>query len=63
MKVLREAGLVAERRAGRLRIYRLTAEPLAEVRAWLARYERFWDERLSRLGGYLDRDQTKEGVA
>jgi DNA-binding transcriptional ArsR family regulator len=51
LRVLREAGLVSERRAGRLRIYRLEAEPLADVRAWLGR---FWDERLDRLGRVVD---------
>jgi DNA-binding transcriptional ArsR family regulator len=51
LRVLREAGLVSERRAGRLRIYRLEAEPLAGVRTWL---ERFWDERFDRLGRVLD---------
>jgi DNA-binding transcriptional ArsR family regulator len=51
LRVLREAGLVSERRAGRLRIYRLEAEPLADVRAWL---ERFWDERFDRLGRVLE---------
>ena len=54
LRVLREAGLVSERRAGRLRIYRLEAEPLAGLRGWLERYERFWDERFARLGDVLD---------
>jgi DNA-binding transcriptional ArsR family regulator len=54
LRVLREAGLVSERRAGRLRIYRLEAEPLAGLRGWLARYERFWDERFARLGDVLE---------
>lgn len=61
--VLREAGLVSERRAGRLRIYRLNTRPLAEVRSWLARYERFWDERLDRLGRLLDGAQREERPA
>jgi DNA-binding transcriptional ArsR family regulator len=38
LRVLREAGLVSERRAGRLRIYRLEAGPLADLRGWLERY-------------------------
>ena len=45
LRVLRDAGLVSERQAGRLRIYRLMPQPLVEIRQWLARYERFWDER------------------
>jgi DNA-binding transcriptional ArsR family regulator len=55
LKVLREAGLVSEQRAGRQRIYRLEAEPLAEVQDWLHPYERFWRRRLKGLGDLLDR--------
>ena len=39
LKVLREAGLVAERAEGRQRIYSLEAEPLRAVQLWLARFE------------------------
>ncbi|MFD5518875.1 ArsR/SmtB family transcription factor [Streptomyces sp. NPDC127066] len=55
LKVLREAGLVSEERAGRQRIYRLEAAPLADVQDWLHPYERFWRERLKGLGDLLDR--------
>src|SRR5512135_3076355 len=34
LTVLRKAGLVTVRRAGRWRVYRLNAEPLREVMAW-----------------------------
>ncbi|MFJ6568652.1 ArsR/SmtB family transcription factor [Streptomyces sp. NPDC091292] len=42
LKVLRDAGLVSERRVGRQRIHRLEPAPLAEVRAWLDLYEPLW---------------------
>jgi DNA-binding transcriptional ArsR family regulator len=54
LRVLREVGLVAERRDGRERRYRLDPERLTVVRDWLAAYERFWRHRLTALGGYLD---------
>ncbi|MBN3931818.1 helix-turn-helix transcriptional regulator [Streptomyces verrucosisporus] len=56
LKVLREAGLVSERRRGRERHYRLEAGPLSEVRHWLGPYERFWrgTEGLEGLRGLLD---------
>lgn len=54
LKVLREAGLVSEERAGRQRIYRLEAEPLTEVRDWLGPYERFWRAKLADLAELLD---------
>jgi DNA-binding transcriptional ArsR family regulator len=53
LKVLREAGLVAERREGRRRIYYLTALPLREVADWVSYYQEFWSRRLSRLGDHL----------
>lgn len=46
LRVLREAGLVHERRDGRLRLYRADPAPLAELREWL---ERYWDDRLNAL--------------
>ncbi len=54
LKVLRSAGLVSQRREGRLRHYRLEPAPLREVYDWVAHYERFWDDKLSALGTYLD---------
>lgn len=50
LAVLREAGLVRERREGRRRIYRLEPEPLRELwEGWLSHYQRFWDDRLAGL--------------
>ncbi|BDH58536.1 helix-turn-helix transcriptional regulator [Tsukamurella sp. PLM1] len=49
LKVLRDAGLVADSPAGRRRIYRLTAEPLADLGEWLHPFEKFWRARLSAL--------------
>jgi DNA-binding transcriptional ArsR family regulator len=46
LRVLREAGLVQERRVGRERLYRANPEPLAELREWLDGY---WAGRLDAL--------------
>ncbi len=46
LRVLREAGLVHERKEGRLRLYRADPAPLAELRRWLDAY---WTERLDAL--------------
>jgi DNA-binding transcriptional ArsR family regulator len=46
LRVLREAGLVQERRDGTRRLYRARPEGLAELRVWL---RDFWDEGLERL--------------
>jgi DNA-binding transcriptional ArsR family regulator len=53
LRVLREAGLVSERREGRRRIYELNAEPLALARLWLDRHTEFWASRLDNLGRHL----------
>jgi DNA-binding transcriptional ArsR family regulator len=46
LRVLREAGLVQERRVGRERLYRADPAPLAELREWLDGY---WAGRLEAL--------------
>ena len=54
LRVLREAGLVRERRTGRLRLYRADPAPLAEIRAWI---EAYWDDRLDALKALTEEDQ------
>src|SRR4051812_36195732 len=53
LRILLDAGLVTEQRHGRERRYRLVPERLSPVRDWIALYERFWDDRLARLGRTL----------
>lgn len=52
--VLLDAGLVERQRDGRRRVYRLRPEPLREVADWIDTFDAFWDDRLSRLGRFLD---------
>ncbi len=60
LTILRRAGLVTVRRAGRRRVYRLNAEPLRDVMVWLQAYERFWVARLQALGEDLKRLEPEE---
>jgi len=46
LRVLKDAGLVTERRDGTRRLYRARPEGLADVRAFL---DGFWDDKLERL--------------
>jgi DNA-binding transcriptional ArsR family regulator len=55
LRVLRDAGLVEVRTEAQRRIYRLRAEPLAELDAWLAPYRAHWSSRLDALERHLDR--------
>jgi DNA-binding transcriptional ArsR family regulator len=56
LKVLEGAGLVERQAEGRTTICRLRPEPLADVRDWVAYYERFWTTRLDRLERLLTED-------
>ena len=54
LSVLRQAGLVSQRKQGKQRLYRLEPGPLREVADWLSFYEPFWRGRLELLGQYLE---------
>lgn len=56
LSVLREAGLVTVRKDAQRRLYSLNPAPLAELDAWLARYRRFWTDRLDALEAHLDKE-------
>jgi DNA-binding transcriptional ArsR family regulator len=54
LAVLKTAGLVDERVDGRFRYYRLRANPLSEVDAWVGRYRAHIERQLDALGRVLD---------
>jgi DNA-binding transcriptional ArsR family regulator len=56
VRVLEQAGILRRRRAGRVHYCSLDAARLAEAQAWLARYERFWNDRLDALEALLSED-------
>lgn len=60
LKLLKDAGLVTERRVGRQRWYSLRAEPLRELADWLTPYERFWRERLTDLAELLEAEEAED---
>jgi DNA-binding transcriptional ArsR family regulator len=55
LRVLREAGLVEVRRDAQRRLYRLNAEPLRELDAWLEPYRAELAGRLDALERHLER--------
>ena len=63
LRVLREAGLVEVRRDAQRRWYRLRAEPLAEVDAWLAPFRHLWKARLDDLERFLDAHPDGEATS
>ena len=57
LTLLKEAGLVTERRNGARRLYRVRPEGLAPLKAFL---EEFWDERLDALKREAEREERKK---
>jgi DNA-binding transcriptional ArsR family regulator len=56
--VLKEAGLVSERREGTRRFYRARPEGFRELRSFL---DDFWNERLEALKRAAEREERKHG--
>ena len=57
--VLKQVGLVSERRVGRQRLYRVNAARLRPIYDWVAAFERYWSESFERLDEVLE--QMKKG--
>jgi len=57
LRVLREAGLVSDRRSGTRRLYRARPEGLRELRQWL---HEFWDDALWDLKEAVEYDVQKQ---
>jgi len=56
LNVLKEVGLVSERRNGTRRLYRANPQGLAELKAFL---DAFWGERLELLKQEAEREERK----
>ena len=54
LRVLRQARLVNETRAGRERLYELEPAPLQKVVAWIEGYRAFWQTSLTNLKQHLE---------
>ncbi|MGG4497365.1 ArsR/SmtB family transcription factor [Brevibacillus reuszeri] len=57
LTILKEAGLVLDRKVGRETRFRLNASPLREVQDWVAFYNRFWSANMVRLGQLLEEEE------
>jgi DNA-binding transcriptional ArsR family regulator len=53
LDVLEHCGLVKSRKAGRVRTYRLTPQPLRVAEGWLEKQRSLWNRRLDQLDTYL----------
>ena len=59
LSVLKEAGLVSERRDGTRRMYRARPEGLADLKAFL---DDFWGDRLAALQREAEREERRNDV-
>ncbi|MEO7269050.1 MAG: metalloregulator ArsR/SmtB family transcription factor [Knoellia sp.] len=53
LRVLREVGLVRDRKAGKQRLYGIDAAGLRSVHEWTGGFEQFWNESFDRLDAYV----------
>jgi DNA-binding transcriptional ArsR family regulator len=61
LRVLREVGLVQDRKVGKQRLYRLDVGGLRPVHEWIGGFERFWNESFDQLDEYVqDLKQTRQ---
>ena len=58
LKVLRQAGLVADRSQGTRRVHFIDPKGLGQLRAWL---DRFWDQALTAFAAEVEEDRQARG--
>ncbi|MEH7238707.1 ArsR/SmtB family transcription factor [Bacillus sp. JJ1562] len=57
LAILKEAGLVDDRKVGRETRYRINATPLREIKDWVSFYEKFWTDNITILRSILEEDK------
>lgn len=57
LTILKEAGLVLDRKVGRETRFRLNATPLREIQDWVAFYSQFWSTNMLRLNQLLEEEE------
>ncbi|NIK71792.1 metalloregulator ArsR/SmtB family transcription factor [Paenibacillus sp. BK033] len=57
LTILKEAGLVTDRKVGRETRFRLNAAPLKEIQDWVSYYRKFWTVNMLRLQQLLEEEE------
>src|SRR5277367_6782858 len=60
LNVLEQAGLIEQKKTGRVRMCRLTVAPMQQAADWLSMYQVFWENQLDNLGKFLERTDPKK---
>ena len=58
--VLKQVGLVSERRVGRQRLYRVNGERLKPIYDWVTPFEKYWSESFERLDKVLEQMKKEQ---
>ena len=58
LRILREAGLVSQRKDATQRMYRLNPASLQEAHSWFEPYRQYWSNKLDELEKHLDDEQS-----
>lgn len=59
LTVLKEAGLVLDRKVGRETRFSLDPAPLRQVQDWVSFYSKFWSENMLRLNDLLEDEEDE----
>ena len=59
LDILNKAGVVIAERRGRERFHRLAGDAFDPIHDWLARYDRFWESKLSQLRKIVEEGETQ----
>jgi len=57
LTILKEVGLVLDRKVGRETLFRLNASPLSEIQDWLSFYSKFWSTNMLLLNQLLEEEE------
>jgi DNA-binding transcriptional ArsR family regulator len=60
LRVLKDVGLVHERRDGRRIYYRTNAEAIRPLHEWAGTFERYWANQLSRIKIRAERERAEK---
>lgn len=60
VRILCDAGLVAQEKRGRVRYCRLEASPMKDAAEWLETYRRFWTDQFEALARHLARERKAD---
>lgn len=60
LEILRTAGLVSVRKAGRFRLYRLEPDSMKLVFDYAGHFEKLWHRKLDALGELLDAENPED---